>query len=134
MRAVTLQQPMAHAVLHLGKNVENRSQWTPWRRISGETVAVHGGAAWSRVYADEVQGVCGQRLEADMVVAGALLGVVDVTGMHWEQGGCCAPWGRRNSLHVLLANARPLPQPIPCRGQLGIWHVPAAAVAALEAL
>jgi hypothetical protein len=46
---------------------------------------------------------------------------------------CCAPWGQRGSrAHLVLENPRPLPEPIPCRGQLGLWMPPQDVLAQLE--
>ena len=43
MRALTLWQPWAHAVAHLGKRIENRP-WKPWPAVIGTRVAIHAAA------------------------------------------------------------------------------------------
>jgi hypothetical protein len=49
MKALTLHHPWAFAILHLGKDIENRD-WTPdvcrlngLDKLLGETIAIHGG-------------------------------------------------------------------------------------------
>ena len=34
----------------------------------------------------------------------------------------CSPWAMRDHRHLVLANPRPLPRPIPARGMLGLWR------------
>lgn len=45
MRALTLWQPWAHAIAHLGKRVENRP-WPPPREMIGKRIAIHAGARY----------------------------------------------------------------------------------------
>lgn len=65
--------------------------------------------------------------------AGAILGLVDLLDAH-PDAGCCRPWGeslyaegggriRTDVIHLVVANARPLPHPRPWPGQLGRWTV-----------
>ena len=59
--------------------------------------------------------------------------------------GCCKPWGesayvehggreRRRITHLILENPRPLAEPIPCKGALGLWTPPADIVEQLQAV
>lgn len=43
----------------------------------------------------------------------------------------CSPWALHNEVHLVLANPRPLPELVPCRGALGLWTVPDDVVARL---
>lgn len=65
---------------------------------------------------------------------GAIIGVVDIVEAH-PAAGCCTPWGeteyaehggrqRRDVVHLVLENPRALPEPIACRGALGLWTLP----------
>ena len=36
----------------------------------------------------------------------------------------CSPWAVRGQWHIELADVRPLPEPVPCRGALGLWRLP----------
>lgn len=148
MKALTVQQPWAWAIVHGGKTIENRTQAWKYRG----PLAIHAGARWSdRGAADPhvrraVLNFYGTRAPLDEHqhwyrgeapgVLGALVGVVDLVDVHEarmldEESGCCDPWGmqewpgKRNLVHLVLENPRPLDRPIPCRGALGLWNPPA---------
>jgi hypothetical protein len=55
---------------------------------------------------------------------GAIVGTVEVTDCVWDEGAGCYAW--------LLRDPRLLAAPLPCRGRLMIWDVPAELLAALE--
>lgn len=133
MRILTVRQPFAWAIIHGGKDVENRT-----RNIAGSyrgPVAIHAGlerddAGWSKgrpgsslVLLDGV---------ADRI-AGAIIGVIDLADVHRgisEDGGeiCwCSPWAQVENWHLTLTNPRPLTKPLtqwadgtPVRGALGL--------------
>ena len=160
MRAMTVQQPWAWAIIHGGKNVENRSQ--PWSYRG--PLAIHAGSRLSdRGMTDQRVGHALQargHIHIDVLPPGlpnmshllgapihlrAVIGVVDLTGAHWAEPGCCDPnpWaeeeytehgGRTLSriAHLVLENACSVP-PIPCDGHLGLWRLPADILAHLEA-
>ena len=149
MRAITVQQPWAWAILHGGKNVENRTGL--WRYRG--PLAIHAGTRLSdRGMTDQRVGHAlrdrghimierrGQPTMAHLLGApihlGAIIGVVDLDGAHPAAPDCCQPWGeteyrehdgrlRVDVYHLLLDNPRPLARPIPCRGQLGLWRLSA---------
>lgn len=70
---------------------------------------------------------------------GAVTALVEVTGCHlhdadegcghdgnWERDpvyGRCSPWAVRGQWHIVFANVRVLPEPVPCRGALGLWRL-----------
>jgi hypothetical protein len=135
IRALSVRQPWAAAIAHLGKTVENRS----WPTNHRGPVAIHASAALDE-YADHaVQRICDitGRTPKDVLahdVRGAIVAIVDITGCHQhtcprhpcDHAGApiCAPWADRGQWHWELADTRPLPQPIPARGRLGLWPVP----------
>jgi hypothetical protein len=123
MRALTLWQPWAWAVLHAGKRIENRTRPFP-RKLLHETFALHAGRTYS-------QGVWNWPLETPPprrheCVLGAVVGtarlvqVVDRASelpedqRRWWSG----PFG------WLLDDVRPLTKPVPCRGRQGFWTLP----------
>lgn len=66
---------------------------------------------------------------------GAIVAVAEVPTCHFdgncwlfpkfdEDSGRCSPWAARGQWHWQLANVRPLPDPVPCRGMLGLWRPP----------
>lgn len=132
MRALTVQQPWAWAIVHGGKDVENRTQAWSYRG----SLAIHAGNRWSQRGAESplVVNACRNAPSAPMNpewITGAIIGVVDLVNVHVAQGDCCSsPWGESPQetlsklVHLELANPRPLLEPIPCRGRLGLWTPP----------
>lgn len=157
MRAITVRQPWAWAIVHGGKDVENRT-----RNIAGAyrgPVAVHAGCAFDDVMPRSLEPVVHVFAESRHYERGAVVGVVDLVDVHRgpDRGpepvrGCwrpadvlgwtplvendeyarCSAWGMADHHHLVLANPRPLPRPIPWRGQLGLWTVPADLEAAIR--
>lgn len=141
MRILTVRQPWAWAIIHGGKDVENRV-----RNIAGAyrgPVAVHvagkyaeGGldlAALDDACADwcEANDPCVGKQHPWQANVGKIIGVVDLVDVHrplWdgscstEREGACSPWAEIGGWpwHLVLANPRPLAEPIPYRGALGL--------------
>jgi hypothetical protein len=149
MRALTVQQPWAWAIVHGGKDVENRTQAWGYRG----PLAIHAGARISeRGLQSPLVQEAAQRVDSERPVVlpfngkvwrhdslqlGAVIGVVDLVDVHtadwcWEPEGHCSPWAessyvehggdvRDRIVHLVLENPRPLATPIPARGRLGLW-------------
>lgn len=167
-----MRQPWAWAIIHGGKDVENRV-----RNLAGGypgPVAIHAGLAFDRYVddsdaaweirraitsaeqgypADDGQVWAAACIEEDddrYATRGAIIGVVDLTGVHRTTGtpkpfcyeigvpngirdsinanrGLCSPWAesRPSVWHLELANPQPLAEPIPFRGALGMRTLPA---------
>lgn len=144
---MTVRQPWATAIVHMGKDVENRT-----RNIAGAyrgPVAIHAGLAptgrrGSRTTFKGVGEVehdaSGLLLRSDHLAwpyrlpVGLIIGVVDLVGVHratdttclvCEEGCCgCSPWAVHGQTHLELENARVLERAIGAVGQLGLWTVP----------
>lgn len=106
LKALTVRQPWANAIIWAGKTVENRS----WRTSYRGRLYIHAG----------------QRLEPDHVLPvgvpvprGAIIGTVEVTGCHRCDGSCSA-WAEADWCHWVLADPVALAEPVPCRGALGL--------------
>lgn len=63
-------------------------------------------------------------------VRGAVLAVATLAGCHLD-AGCCGPWGMREVYHWQLADVEALPEPVPCKGSLGLWAPSADVLAAV---
>lgn len=135
MRILTVRQPWAWAIIHGGKDVENRV-----RNIAGDyrgPVAIHAGQAFDDAGWDHP--VLGPMLDNALrdgpeieFTAGAILGVVRLWAVHPDRdaGNCCphrpsgglggSPWAERGVWHLCLTNPRPLAETIPYRGALGL--------------
>jgi hypothetical protein len=131
-----VRQPWAGAIIHLGKSPENRT-----RNIAGSyrgPVAIHAGlvpdpmALADPVFVDAHVEAGGPLWEP----RGAFIGVVDLVDVLEPHSRCsfCSPWAMENHWHLMLANPRPLPEPIPARGRLGLWTPDPAAVEQMQAV
>lgn len=133
MRAITVQQPWAWAIVHGGKTVENRGRREPWHTAVGQRIAIHAGktrdddgcfdpnvrAAWHA--ADE-------RVKGLVEEKGTILGTAFVVDLH-HSSRCqvhCTPWSQPDAWHIVLDQIEPWSQPVAARGALGLWTVPDA--------
>lgn len=120
MKAITIKQPWAWAIIAGHKPVENRSRPTKHR----ERIAIHAsktidqdGVSWLAWHNHEAYSYYKAAICKDQ--CGAIIGVVDVIDCVTE---CDSPWFF-GPYGYILANPRSF-EPIPCRGQLGIWNLP----------
>lgn len=124
--ALTLKQPWASAIF-LGKDVENRSWPTDYR---GPLIIHAGKTTDPRAYRSRI----GRRLPHDLP-AGAALGLVQIVGVETPQQPNSSPWGDRRSYRWRLFNPQPFPEPVPLRGQQGLfWPDNDELAAAVDAL
>lgn len=153
MRILTVRQPWAWAIIHGGKDVENRV-----RNIAGSyrgPVAIHAGLQHDRDHDRQLIGAAvGAWSRANPGVSsaddpdprksrpvwygnlGRIIGVVDLVDAHpakvvahittatiypeFEVTCCSSRWAEPHGHHLVLANARPLAEPIPYKGALGL--------------
>lgn len=133
MRALTIRQPFAWAIAAGHKAVENRSWSTSYRG----PLAIHAGLRQDveamqdhRVMAATHGWVVEHwpREDRPWHTVGAIVAVAELVDVH-PATGCCKPWGVgiyncRQAKHLVLADIRPLAEPVPCKGSLGVWTVP----------
>jgi len=128
MRALSIMQPWCSAIAFGGKRVENRT-WRapPW--AIGTMIAIHA----SRKPDIAARPPSGESWPEHRMHLGALIAVAALSGCHLSPdfgGTCgatrplCSPWAVRDQYHWLLENVRPLAEPVPCRGALGLWRLP----------
>lgn len=162
VRVLTVRQPWAWAIIHGGKDVENRT-----RNLAGDyrgPIAIHaglqhdGGAhVWFPVLEDAMNtwfGADHELWDASELHwpwfqgKGAIIGVVDLVDVHaggtWSDDLCvgldgswtssrCSPWAEKDAYHLVLSNPRPLVEPIPYQGGLGLRRLPGDVVEAILA-
>lgn len=108
LRALTVKQPWAWAILHAGKRVENR----PCVPGAARPLLIHAGRS---VDPDDI----GQPADLPRGVSYALASVVS-----WHHAdecrAACSPWALPDLWHWVLDDVRPARQ-VPLRGQLGLW-------------
>jgi hypothetical protein len=134
LKALTVQQPWCWAIAAGHKDVENRTWSTNYRG----PLAIHAGKTWDRQGMQACRSVLedyGVVKPSEMVgdrhllATGAIVAVVDLVGV-CEDGRCrCSGWGAIGFKHWKLRNARPLAEPIPASGRLGLWDIDLGAVA-----
>jgi hypothetical protein len=136
MIVITIRQPWAWAIAKGYKTVENRG-WTTSHR---GPIAIHAAKKWDNPAVDAVRTVrdlareqgatLPERLADDLPLSdvGVIIAVVDLVSIctaSLKQAGpvqCgCGPWAQPGEAHWLLANARPLPDPIAAKGRLSLW-------------
>ena len=138
MKALSLIQPYATLILLGYKSYETRS----WQTSHRGTLAIHASAgkpAWARQVAETDRyikaALAKHGLTFDTLPRGAILGTVGVSRMNaidqafisqlspleFACGDYSIPGRYAWELYQPLA----LPEPVPCRGALSIWEVPA---------
>ena len=127
--ALSVRQPWAWAIIHGGKDVENRG----WKRSNPGLdfrgpVCIHASSGMTRAEYDEAAGFMEYEVSwrvdslppapsACDLVRGALIGTVDVVDVVRRSE---SPWFV-GPVGLVLANPRPI-EPTPCRGQLGFFR------------
>ena len=107
IRVLTIRPAWAHAIFHLGKDVENRS--------------------WTTSYRGPMAIIAGKRMEPDVLLSlgidpaavrtGVLLGIVDLIDVVRDSR---SSWAIPGDYHWMLRNPRLLLSPIPMRGSLAL--------------
>lgn len=137
-RALSMIQPWGTAILTLGKDVENRN-WPPPSAMIGKRIALHAG---QKVDKADAWGLMGELAGLDLskVPKSALIGTVQIVGFvrpdltgesmvssyplcmealqsKWRSPDAKCMWTVREP--------RVFETPIPCKGALGLWRIPA---------
>jgi hypothetical protein len=138
MKGLSIRQPWIYAIFNLGKNIENRD-W--YQNVSGRIV-VHAsgtcskydyedGRDWimSNIGLDEANKIP----HRDALTLGAIVGTVDITGVCSTTSRLAepSPWFV-GAYGYILKNPVLLPEPIPFKGMLGFWDVPAEVEAVIH--
>lgn len=145
MRALSLWQPWAAYTAIGAKPRENRG-WHPagdWAAEWSGELAIHAGHGRDeRAWAGQVEpGRTGraalaavpEQLRGAALAVGAIVAVVTVTGYH-RGGSACGPWCDAEARwHWEWSGAVALAEPVPTRGQRGVWTLPTEAAAAVRA-
>lgn len=153
MRVLSVRQPWAWAIVHGGKDVENRSRNLAGAyrgpvaiqvaqredvnafSLASETIGALDAAA------DAWLGTLTPEEATRLYTApwwkgqGSIIGVVDLVDVHNPadrlfmptadlDGVGCSPWAEDGAFHLVLANPRPLREPFPWKGALGLRELP----------
>ena len=117
MRALTVKQPWAWAIIHAGKDVENRTWSTDYRGL----LVIHAGVSATRAYYAWAQGWMAaigiEAPDSDEQLRGCVIGTVELVDCVRDSG---RRWGMPDCWHWVLDNPRPC-EPRFVRGSLGLW-------------
>lgn len=135
LRGITVRQPWAWAIAVGAKTIENRTALTSYRG----PLAIHAGREWSARGARDprIRSLPGAMFVVsgwEGVPLGVIVAVANLVDAH-PDSMCCRPWGessyeeangglRTTVVHLVLEDVRALPEPVPCRGMLGLWRPP----------
>jgi len=122
MNVLTIKQPWAYAILHLGKDVENRGFRTHYRG----PLLIHSAARPER-NPREMLAECMNRPPSEQSLRnlphGCIVGVVHLSDCIRDSK---SKWAKQGAWHWVLKSARSI-KPIECTGRLGLW-TPSASV------
>ena len=153
MRCLTVRQPYAWAIIHGGKDVENRTrniagsyrgpllihaakQLADDDHLDDRVASAVGELARAGYPLPRVPQIAGDAPTPGNVITpwyghlGGVIGVVDLVDVHKAarcvgiHGEHCSDWANPDGEHLVLANPRPFAEPIPYRGALGLWTFP----------
>ena len=129
MKTLTVRPPWSTLIQLAGKDVENRTWDTKYR---GE-LAIHAGRSYDEdahrdpTAADAFLNDPRVRsLRPDNLTRGAIVAVATLVSMHsWRDceardGSLCSRWAQRQQMHWCLQDVRPLREPMPWPGSLGL--------------
>ena len=120
VRVLTVRQPWAWALVHGGKDVENRSSST----THPGPLLIHAGSAFERDGYDTVTRLARRPpLPAEEFVHGAIIGVVELFDCVRDSD---SEWAVPGQWHWCLRSPTPV-LVVPCRGKLGLWKPPPGA-------
>ena len=123
MKALSIRQPWLHAILHAGKDVENRSWQTNFRGW----LALHASRQPERK-ARYPHGISVPDLAT--LPYSAICGVARVVGVTSDSDSewFFRPTDGTSNYGWVLADITPLIAPVPCKGALSLWTVPSSIV------
>lgn len=126
MRVLSIKQPWAWAILNAGKDIENRDWFTNFRGRIG----IHASKGMTRNEYDDfyffIREIEDKWLaistlpQPEQLHRGAILGTVEIVDCVRDSG---SPWFV-GEYGFVLRNPVILPEPIPYKGQLGLWDCP----------
>jgi hypothetical protein len=116
VRMLTVKQPWAWAIIHAGKDVENRGRYCSYRGL----LLIHAGQSVDPAGVEFLKRR-GVELPPEALQGGRIVGSVQVTGC---VGDSPSRWAFRGSWHILLADPAPATQAVRARGQLSLVNPP----------
>jgi hypothetical protein len=116
MKALTIRQPWAHAIMHLGKDVENRV----WRTHYRGPLLIHAAAHHERYPREMLSEYMSRPPSTESLSdlpVGCIIGVAEVVDCVKNSK---SKWADRGAWHWLVRNVRSIRQ-VDCTGRLRLW-------------
>lgn len=117
VRMLTVQQPMAWAIIHAGKDVENSTKFRSYR---GRLI-IHAGQTVNPEYAAKLEAL-GVEIPPEALTGGHIVGSVTQTDC---TRGATSRWASPGQFHNTLSDPVPASQRVTVRGQVGLVNPPA---------
>jgi hypothetical protein len=117
--AISIKQPWAHAILHFGKDVENRT-WDLPRKFFGKTVLIHAGKRFDDAAYLHFKNQRYPMPPFSALRTGGIVG--ELTFSAHITPGPRSPWAEPGMHWWHISSARPLSY-FPCKGSLGFFTV-----------
>jgi len=129
MRLLTLKPPWAYMLAHCGKNVENRSWYTPYRG----PLLIHSSQSCSRrYYTEAVEWLASRGLPSlppyEDLACGAVVATAYLSSVVTRLG---SSWYEPGSYGWVLIDIQALARPVPCRGALKLTRPDADVISAV---
>lgn len=120
LRALTVRQPWAWALIQGYKDIENRS----WQTKKRGWILLHAGTAKP---ASEALATVAELAGRSMPLSnpsGAIIGAIKISRIHPYETchGECSPWAEQDSWHWEMRAPVRLATPVPARGALNLWR------------
>jgi hypothetical protein len=112
MKALSVKQPYAQAIIAGLKDVENRT-WAP--RELGR-IYIHS----SKIPATNYDPIQFSSMDLNSLACGYIIGSVDIIDVVTDYK---SPWAIPGNYHWILENPMPLKHPIPHKGKLHLWQI-----------
>jgi hypothetical protein len=118
MKALSIRQPWAHAIMELGKDIENRNWETSYRG----PILIHASKTMPRIELMEadwfIEKTTGHRVDQKALRLGGIIGIATIVDCvsHSSSPWFGGPFG------FVLSDPRPIPF-IPYIGMLGMFEV-----------
>lgn len=122
MKCLSVRQPYAWAIIHGGKDTENREWATTYRGPLLIQAAKTRGVADEKDWLEELAEICSVQVpEFDGYARGAIIGLVQLVDCVRDSKSLFA---NADCWHLVLSSPLAFRKPIEWKGQLGIFEVP----------
>ena len=132
LKALTIRQPWAWAVIYAGRDVENRRWQTAYRGplLIHAAKQADPAAAARLLWTMSDPEAFGQPRTA-FEARGAIIGIAYLSEILTDSP---SQWAEQRCYHWKLESPAPVDAPVPCQGRQRLWNPPRAAVEAVAGL